>query len=97
MISVKRTLEFNEWLNKESDKSQRQIEARITKIRLYGYFGTVKDLGDGLAELKWKNGRRVYFSAIGDTVVLLIIGGNKNGQAKDIKKARLLIRKYEED
>lgn len=96
MIDVKRTLEFQQWFEKETLKSQTQIESRIIKIQLHGHFGEVKNLGDGLAELKWKNGRRVYFSAIGNKVILLLIGGYKNAQSKEIKKARVLLGKYAE-
>ena len=42
--------------------------------------------GGGLTEIKWKNGRRVYFSVIGNKVILLLIGGYKNAQNKEIKK-----------
>lgn len=97
MIDVERTKEFQQWFEKETLKSQAQIESRIVNIQLYNHFGNVKDLGGGVAELKWKSGRRVYFSALGDTIILLLIGGNKNAQSKDIKKARLLLSKYAED
>ncbi len=97
MIDVERTKEFQQWFEKETLKSQTQIESRIVNIQLHNHFGDVKNLGDGLAELRWKSGRRVYFSALGDTLILLLIGGNKNAQSKDIKKARLLLSKYAED
>jgi len=70
---------------------------RILKIQDDGYFGDAKDLGNGIAELRWKSGRRVYFARIRDlmgSLVLLVLGGNKNGQTKDIRQARLLLRKY---
>lgn len=45
-------------------------------------------------ELRWKNGRRVYFAHIPEKKVLLLLGGNKNGQDKDIRKAKSLLKKY---
>lgn len=73
-----------------------QIAARIERINLYNYFGDCKQLQSSLAELRWKNGRRVYFTIYEekDKIVLLLLGGNKNGQTKDIKKCRYLIEKY---
>ncbi|NGX61581.1 MAG: hypothetical protein K940chlam9_01068 [Chlamydiae bacterium] len=45
-------------------------------------------------ELRWKNGRRIYFSFIPEKKILLLLGGNKNGQDKDIRKAKSLLKKY---
>ncbi len=92
--------EFAEWLEELDAKGKAQVDARILKIEVNGYFGDAKDLGDGLAELRWKSGRRVYFARIRDpfgSLVLLVLGGNKNGQTKDIRQARLLLRKYAGD
>ena len=88
---------FTEWFETQDAKGQAQVDARILKIETENYFGDAKDLGDGLAELRWKNGRRIYFTrmrAADGSVVLLILGGNKNGQSQDIRQARLLLRKH---
>ena len=91
--------EFTKWLSNETLKSRAQIEARLARIRDFGHFGTAKDLGNGLSELKWENGRRVYFAVsidIDGRFVVLILGGNKNGQSKDITQARKILSKYQE-
>ena len=96
-MKLLRVPEFSEWLDAESSKSQAQIDARLRKIEESNYFGDSRDLGDGLAELKWKNGRRVYFAMsrdINDRIVILILGGNKNGQEKDIRTARKILATY---
>jgi len=96
-VKLLRVPEFSEWLDAESSKSQAQIDARLRKIEESNYFGDSRDLGDGLAELKWKNGRRVYFAMsrdINDRIVILILGGNKNGQEKDIRTARKILATY---
>ncbi len=96
-MRVKRTDEFDAWFDDQNVKDQAQVDARIQRIEDHDHFGDAKDLGEGLAELRWANGRRVYFTRVYDTdgsLVLLILGGMKNGQKKDIKKARLLVRKY---
>jgi putative addiction module killer protein len=69
----------------------------LLRIQEFGHFGDARYLGDGLAELRWKSGIRVYFSRITDQqgkAVLLLLGGTKHGQEKDIAKARVLLRRY---
>src|SRR6478736_5803503 len=89
-----RAEEFSEWLEKQTIKSQVQINNRISLIRLEGYFGSTNILKDGVFELKWKNGCRVYYAYLEEFNVLLLLGGNKNGQDYDIKQAKKILKKY---
>lgn len=91
-----KTPEYEEWLSDETLKSRVQIANRLEKIETDGHFGVHKELGDGIAELKWGNGRRVYYALVPEANVLILLGGNKNGQDKDIKKAKKLLHKYTE-
>lgn len=84
---------YIKWLQNQSPKSQGQIDRRLQKIELHNHFGHVRNLGGGLAELKFNDGRRIYFSVTGENEITLILGGNKNGQEKDIKKAKKLLHK----
>lgn len=93
-IFVERTPEFNDWFEGLNLKDQLQIDSRIQRIRDHAHFGDAKVLSEGLAELRWKNGRRVYFSKTGTVIILLLIGGLKNAQKKDIQKARILLERY---
>lgn len=86
--------EFNKWYLKLTGREQAQVDARVSLIETREYFGSWKYLGKGLAELKWKSGRRIYFTKYGEKIVLLLNGGLKNAQKKDIKKARLLLQRY---
>lgn len=95
-MKVSSTRDFDNWYDKQTLREKAQIDARISRIEESEYFGDCKYLGEGLAELRWKNGRRVYFTKIDGTIILLLIGGLKNAQKKDIKKARLLIQRYAE-
>lgn len=92
--TIIKTPEYQKWLDGETKKTKVQIEDRISKIETEGYFGINKDLDNELWELKWNNGRRVYYVCIPVRRILLLIGGNKNGQEKDINEARKIIRKY---
>ena len=94
MISIKKTEEFAEWLAKLTWKEQGQINARLERIHSSSHFGDAKNLGNGLAELRWKNGWRIYFFKEGRDMIVLLVGGYKNAQEKDIQKARLLLRRY---
>jgi len=91
-----KTPEYQEWLENETKKSVVQIEDRISKIEAEGHFGTHKNLGNEVWELKWQNGRRIYFACIPEYRILLLLGGNKNGQDKDIQKSKKIFRKYVE-
>lgn len=88
------TTEYDEWFENETMKSQVQIADRLSKIEKEGYFGTRKDLEDKLWELKWVSGRRIYYALIPEKNIILLLGGNKNGQDKDISKARKILRRY---
>lgn len=91
------TEDCSDWLAKETLKSRRQIQDRISKIEGEGYFGHHKYLEDeDLWELKFNDGRRIYYVIVDETKVILLLGGNKNGQNKDIKKASNVLRKISE-
>lgn len=96
-MRLKRTSEYIGWYEPQRPKEKAQIAERLATIEEHGHFGTIKDLGDFLSELKWVNGRRVCCSVMEDDsgeLTLLILGGNKNGQDSDIKKARKILKKY---
>tara|TARA_B100001248_G_C27396696_1_gene466076 strand:- start:390 stop:617 length:228 start_codon:yes stop_codon:yes gene_type:complete len=63
-MKVARTPEFKAWFDKQTEKAKAQIDSRLKNIELFNYFGDHKPLGEDLLELKWKNGRRVYYSLI---------------------------------
>jgi putative addiction module killer protein len=99
-VRLRRLPEFHEWVSGLSPKNRAQVDARLLRIQDSDHFGDARYLGDGLAELRWKSGMRVYFSRMEDVqgkAVLLILGGTKHGQDKDISKARLLLRRYAVD
>lgn len=91
-----RAPEFEEWLDEQSDRTKTQIYKRLANIEIHGHFGdhhSVSDyetgvLKDSVWELRWSDGKRVYYAYIPEKRILLILGGNKNGQTKDISKAK---------
>ena|SRR3990167_4446717 len=96
MYDLLKTPEFDDWYSGQPLKSRLQIDDRFSHIVRDGYFGVHKDLTEEVSELKWKNGRRVYYAYLAKYELLLLLGGNKNGQDKDIKQAQKIFRKYAE-
>lgn len=93
-MKIQRTPEFKEWFDTQTEKSKAQIDARFKNIELYNYFGDHKSLGNKLLELRWKNGHRVYYTLIKkEEVVVILLGGFKNAQEKNIKKARQILKR----
>ncbi|MES2344457.1 MAG: type II toxin-antitoxin system RelE/ParE family toxin [Chlamydiota bacterium] len=86
--------EYDEWLNEQPARSQVQIRERLSHIQDDGHFGDHKEVDNDVWELKWKNGRRVYYAYIPEKKILLLLGGNKNGQDKDIRQAKKILRKH---
>lgn len=89
-IEIEATEEFEDWLSQLPPKYEGQIRKRLLAIQEHGHFGDYKSLGQGLYELRWENGRRIYFARI-DRRIILLLGGLKNEQDKQIKKARAML------
>lgn len=88
---------FVDWLSSLDSAIRGRIENRI--LRLYhGNYGDHKALQDGVKELRlhFGSGYRVYFAEDEKTIVLLLCGGDKGSQAKDIKKAIEYWKEYKE-
>jgi putative addiction module killer protein len=91
--TVKRTIEFAEWLKALADQEGRDaIVARIVRIQS-GLLGDFKNLGGKLSEFRVDvgPGYRLYFTMTGREIVLLLKGGDKHNQKFDIERAREMI------
>ena len=80
---------FEEWLESLRDiRGRAKIRARIARART-GNLGKCEPVGEGVFELKidFGPGYRVYFGQLGDVLVILLCGGDKSTQAKDIRAA----------
>ena len=80
---------FRTWISKLKDKAARaRVRVRLNRVRL-GNFGDAKSVGEGVGELRipYGPGYRVYFGLDGQAVVILLIGGIKQSQSKDIELA----------
>ncbi len=81
---------FEDWVKDLRDPSTvRRIQARLAGVSI-GNLGDVKAVGEGVSELRlaFGPGYRIYFGADGDDLIILLCGGDKSSQDKDIRKAK---------
>ena len=96
---IHETTSFAEWFGRLQDmRGRARIAARIDSAKA-GNFGDYKVLGDGICEMRIDvgPGYRVYYAQEGQNVYLLIIGGDKSSQRRDINKARELWKTLKEE
>lgn len=94
MTTILRTDVFIEWLKSLRDRQARlRIGARIDRLAA-GNPGDAKSVGDGVSELRitYGPGYRVYFTRREGTIIVLLCGGDKSTQSKDIARAKALAR-----
>ena len=91
MVFTEKTAEFDKWIRKLKDlRAKAKILFRIQKLETDGHFGDCKSVGDGISEMRinYAKGYRVYFKEKETRIIVLLIGGDKSTQQKDIKKAK---------
>lgn len=92
MIQIKTTFLFDEWLKKLKNlRAKAKINARIKRLQ-FGNFSDLKSVNDGIFEMRIDEGQgyRVYLKNQNGILVILLCGGDKSTQEKDIKKAKQL-------
>lgn len=90
MIEIVQTDEYVKWFDKLKDRTAKaRIDIRIRRVSL-GNFGDVEPVGSGVSELRipYGPGYRVYFTQEHERLVILLIGGDKSTQSKNIEKAK---------
>jgi putative addiction module killer protein len=98
VYTVLRSDEFDKWLAQLKDaKGKARIVARIRSAEL-GNLGDIKPVGAGVSEMRihFGPGYRVYFTQRGRVLILLLVGGDKSSQNRDISKAKALAALLEE-
>ena len=89
-METQQTPAFVDWFGRLRDrKAKSKIASRIARIEL-GLMGDVKSVGDGISELRvdFGPGYRVYFTRRGERLIILLVGGDKSTQQRDIAKAK---------
>lgn len=96
MYIIERTDEFDKWLRKLKDlRAKAKILFRIQKIENDEHFGDFEPVGNGIRELKidYAKGYRVYFKESDGRIIILLIGGDKSTQQRDIEKAKEILKR----
>jgi putative addiction module killer protein len=91
-MEIKQTETFRKWRIQLKDERVRGlIASRLDRLG-FGHIGDAEPVGLGISELRihYGPGYRIYFHKRGDTIIVLLCGGNKSTQAKDIKTAKRL-------
>ena len=89
MVEIRKTAVFARWLDGLRDlRGRARVQARIERLAI-GHAGDVKPVGEGVTEMRidYGPGYRVYFKKQGRSVVILLAGGDKRTQRRDIKTA----------
>ena len=95
-FEVRLTEEFQAWLGKlRDDLGKAKITSRIRRLGM-GNAGDVAPVGDGISEMRIHSGPgyRVYYKQTGKTIVLILLGGDKSTQAKDIETAKAIAAEF---
>ncbi len=98
MIEIRQTVVFADWLDGLRDAiAVKRIKQRLARVQI-GLFGDAKSVGDGVSELRVDHGPgyRVYFDRRGDVVVILLCGGDKGSQKRDIARAKDINKEVED-
>ena len=94
MIEILESGTFRRWVRRLRDRrAVARIDARLRSVSL-GHFGDTRPVGGGVFEMRIHHGPgyRLYFTREGDQVVILLCGGDKDSQERDIRRAKELVR-----
>ena len=99
MYSIKNTDYYQNWYeNLKDSRAKARIDLRLNSVSK-GTFGKQRSVGNGIFELKieYGQGYRLYYKKTGNTVLLLLCGGDKSTQSKDIDNAKKILKEYENE
>lgn len=91
MYFIEKTTEFDKWFKKLNDlRAKAKILFRLQKLEKEEHFGDCEPVGNGISELKinYAKGYRIYFKERDGKIIILLMGGDKSTQQKDIEKAK---------
>jgi putative addiction module killer protein len=92
VVEIRQTDDYAKWFGKLRDRQARgRILARIRRLSL-GNAGDAEPVGEGISELRihYGPGYRIYYKQHGEAIVVLLAGGDKQSQKRDIEKAKVL-------
>jgi putative addiction module killer protein len=98
MYTIKQLPEFAAWISGLKDKTTRHRLMKRLDRAAFGHLGDVKTVGENLWEMRefFGGGFRMYYTRRGDTIIVMLAGGNKSTQGTDIARARELMATLED-
>jgi putative addiction module killer protein len=99
MIEFKQTETFRRWRIRLKDERTRVLIASRLDRLAFGNAGDARPVGQGISELRidYGPGYRIYFQRRGNTIIILLCGGDKSTQTKDIKTAKRLSKEWSKE
>lgn len=91
MFIIEKTAEFDRWIRKLKDiRARSKVLFRIQRLETDEHFGDCRPVGEGISEMRvnFAKGYRIYFKIKDEKVIILLVGGDKSTQQKDIRKAK---------
>ena len=98
-LTQNKTSPLASWSNEPDTTLRAKVDARLARLKCLDNFGDNKYLKDGVYEFRFKihSGLRIYFGKDGKKIIILLVGGNKSSQKKDIRKAKDYWADYKEN
>lgn len=99
MIEIRQTETFQSWFAGLKDRRANQVIAkRLVRIEA-GLMGDTKSVGEGVSEIRinYGPGYRLYFTKRGQTIIILLCGGDKGSQRRDIRAAQTMEKEIEDE
>lgn len=99
MFELRQTETFVRWRKRLSDDRARALIASRLDRLAYGHVGDAHPVGDGIQELRihFSPGYRIYFRTHGNTLIVLLCGGDKGTQTRDILTAKRLLKEWSDE
>jgi putative addiction module killer protein len=95
--SNKGRIPFDEWFDSLDGRHRAAVERRIAAVEEHDHFGDCSSLRGGLHEMRLLGlGLRIYFTYVGETIILLLGGSDKGSQKRAIKTARIRLKDFKE-
>jgi len=93
MIEIRQTATFTKWMKGLADRRAKLAIAKRIDRLAFGHMGDARSVGARVTELRihMGPGYRVYFTRSGDTIIVLLCGGDKGSQARDIVRAKTMM------
>ena len=98
MVEIRQTAVFAKWIRGLADRQARSAIAKRIDRLAFGHAGDARPVGGGVSELRVHlgPGYRVYFTRRGDAIIILLCGGDKGSQTRDIARAQALADEFKE-